>query len=147
MRGIVREGLAERGVGGEAFDERGVVAVFGEKGVTSVLEEVVRLSVEGEDGLLPAQVLLELGVAVLVGGDDEGVRLAHHGELFLLGEPAEGDAVLRVVGLQVVGFLPRHVELDVLRKLPHGAADVLGALPTGLVAGVDQIERAVQFEG
>ena len=147
MRGIIREGLAERGISGETRDERGVVTVLREKGVASVLEEVVRLAVEGEDGLVPAQILLELGVAVLVGGDNEGICLAHDGELFLLREPAERDAVLRVIGLQVVVFLPRHVELDVLWELLHGATNVVRPLPAGLVAGIDQIERAVQFEG
>ena len=65
--GAVGDAAAEGWVVGEAQDQGRVVAVLREEGVLAVLEEVVGLAVVGENGLFPAQVFLELGVAVLVG--------------------------------------------------------------------------------
>ena len=116
---IVGEFLAKAWICCEALYKRRVVAVFGEKGIASIFEEEIWPTVKSEDWLMPAKIFLQLGVAILVCGYDEGIGLAHYIELFLFRKVTEEYAVFGGVGLEVAVVVPSEVELYVFRQLLH----------------------------
>lgn len=145
-RRIVCDTTAKRRIGGEFLDKRRIVAVLRKKRRFAVLEEVVRLAVVCEDRLLPAKVLLQLGIAVLIGSAHKCVRLAHHVELFFLREPTEKDAVVAGILVEVFLRAPRQIEFDVPGQFRHRRADVVGTLPFCLVTGIDDVEAPFQLD-
>ena len=89
---------------------------------------------------------MNLGVAVLVGGDRERIGLAHDVVLLLFREVAEEYAVVACVWFQVFGIVSGQVEFNVLGETLHRPADVIRSFPLHLVSCVYDIEAPLKLD-
>ena len=129
----------------EGFEQGGVVVC--KKRIAAILEDEICATVESDIGLFPAKVFLEFGVAILIGGTNEGVGLTHDVELLLFGNEAEKAAIRRSVAVEIGIVASREIEFDFRREALHCLADIGGTFPVGLIAGIDDLEGTLKAEG